>query len=258
MFWNGSMNEEPSAGEREGETPRILPGGGAGRGGAAASGGARIALNGAPLVVHELIIAGWTGRDADAVEAHIRELEALGVPRPKSTPAYYRVAASLLTQASRIQVAGRASSGEAEPVLVAAQEGLWVGVGSDHTDRKLEAHDITLSKQACAKPLAEEFWPFAEVAGHWDSLRLRSFAHEGGRWVLYQEGELAKIRPPQELMAGHAGAAGSLQPGSAMFCGTLAVLGEVRFAEAFKVQLEDPVRQRALSHSYEVAPLPLN
>lgn len=233
-----------------------LPGG-AGRGGAAAA-GAQIVLNGAPVVVHELIVAGWTGRDADAVEAHIRELEALGVPRPKSTPAYYRVAASLLTQASRIQVAGRASSGEAEPVLIAAHGGLWVGVGSDHTDRKLEAHDITLSKQVCAKPLAEDFWAFAEVAGHWDALKLRSFVHEGGRRVLYQEGELAKIRPPQELMAGHAETAGGLQPGSAMFCGTLAVLGEVRFAEAFTVQLEDPVRHRALSHTYEVAPLPLN
>lgn len=220
--------------------------------------GAGISLNDAPVAVRELIIAGWTGRDAEAVEAHIRELEAIGVPRPTSTPCYYRVAASLLTQAAQIQVAGRASSGEAEPVLVAAEGGLWVGVGSDHTDRQLETQDITLAKQLCAKPLAAQLWAFAEVADHWDSLRLRSFAHEHGRRVLYQEGELAGLRPPQELMAGYAQAAGGLQAGSAMFCGTLAVLGEVRFAEAFTVELEDPVRRRTLSHTYEVAVLPLN
>lgn len=227
---------------------------GAGPAGAAAS-GAFIALNGAPTRVRNLIIAGWTGRDAEAVEAHIRELEALGVPRPQSTPVYYRVAASLLTQAAEIQVAGQASSGEAEPVLIAAEDGLWVGVGSDHTDRQLETQDVTLSKQVCAKPVAAEFWAFEEVAGHWDSLTLRSFAHEGGRRVLYQEDRLARIRPPQELMAGYAET--GLQPGSAMFCGTLAVRGEVRFAEAFTFELEDPVRHRLLSHTYEVAPLPM-
>ncbi len=217
--------------------------------------GAQIVLNGAPTTVQDLIIAGWTGRDAEAVEAHIRELEAIGVPRPKSTPTYYRVAASLLTQATAIQVAGQASSGEAEPVLLATEEGLWVGVGSDHTDRQLETQDVTLSKQICAKPVAPEFWAFDEVANHWDSLTLRSFAHEGGGRVLYQEGRLAKIRPPRDLMAGYA--AGGLRPGSAMFCGTLAVLGDVRFAEAFSFELEDPVKHRLLSHTYEVAPLPM-
>ena len=30
-----------------------------------------------------LVIAGWTGRNVEALEAHIRELEALGVKRPK-------------------------------------------------------------------------------------------------------------------------------------------------------------------------------
>lgn len=33
------------------------------------------------VVVRQLVIAGWTGRDAASTEAHIRELEAIGVPR---------------------------------------------------------------------------------------------------------------------------------------------------------------------------------
>jgi len=36
--------------------------------------------------IHSLVVAGWTGRDVAAVEKHIRELEAIGVKRPKSTP----------------------------------------------------------------------------------------------------------------------------------------------------------------------------
>ena len=50
--------------------------------------------------VKNLVIAGWTGRNVAALEAHIKELEALGVKRPKSVPIFYRVAAQLLTNAA--------------------------------------------------------------------------------------------------------------------------------------------------------------
>ena len=33
-----------------------------------------------------LIVAGWTGRDEQALRKHIRELEEIGVKAPKSTP----------------------------------------------------------------------------------------------------------------------------------------------------------------------------
>ncbi len=49
------------------------------------------------VVPRQLVIAGWTGRDAAAIEHHIEELEAIGVPRPSSVPLYYRVGAGLLT-----------------------------------------------------------------------------------------------------------------------------------------------------------------
>jgi Protein of unknown function (DUF2848) len=64
--------------------------------------------------VKELVIAGWTGRDVAALEKHIRELEAIGVKRPKTTPIFYRVAASLLTNDDTIEALGDQSSGEAE------------------------------------------------------------------------------------------------------------------------------------------------
>src|SRR5688572_33439307 len=102
--------------------------------------------------IKNLVIAGWTGRNVAALEAHIKELEALGVKRPKSVPIFYRVAASLLTTADAIEVMADKSSGEVEFVLYALDDGMWIGVGSDHTDRKAETIGVTLSKQLCAKP----------------------------------------------------------------------------------------------------------
>lgn len=32
------------------------------------------------IIINQLVIAGWAGRDSQAVLAHIRELEALGCP----------------------------------------------------------------------------------------------------------------------------------------------------------------------------------
>jgi len=65
--------------------------------------------------IDSLIIAGWAGRDAAAIEHHIEELAALGVPRPSTTPLYYRVAAQTLTQSNRLVVLGPDSSGEVNP-----------------------------------------------------------------------------------------------------------------------------------------------
>ena len=86
--------------------------------------------------IDSLVIAGWTGRNVEALEAHIKELEAIGVKRPKSVPIFYRVACSLLTTTKAIEVMADKSSGEVEFVLFALNDGLWLGVGSDHTDRK--------------------------------------------------------------------------------------------------------------------------
>ena len=226
-------------------------------GGIATGNAGGIAVNGDWLAVSDLVIAGWTGRNEEAVEAHIRELEEIGVPRPASTPIFYRVAASLLSQADRIQVAGENSSGEAEPVLLNVDGRLMVGVGSDHTDRQVETYNVTVSKQVCAKPISTDFWAFDEVMDHWDSLVLRSFAHVDGERIAYQEGTLAAIRPPDDLLAKYAAAERELTAGSAMYCGTLAVIGELRYASAFTVELEDPVRDRLLSHTYAVDTLPL-
>jgi hypothetical protein len=204
--------------------------------------------------VRELVIAGWTGRDVAALEKHIRELEAIGVKRPKTTPIFYRVAASLLISDNTIEVLGGQSSGEAECVVYSLDDGLFVGVGSDHTDRKAEVVGVSLSKQMCAKPVSREVWRLEEVAAHWDKLVLRSYIAADGRRRLYQEGSVAAMRPPTELFKLYCG--GLLPAGTAMFCGTLAVHGGIAPSETFEMELEDPVLGRKIAHSYRVKTLP--
>lgn len=205
--------------------------------------------------VQTLVIAGWTGRDVTALEKHIRELEDIGVKRPKSTPIFYRNAASLLTCAASIEVLGEHSSGEVEFVLHALGDEMWVGIGSDHTDRKAETIGVSLSKQMCAKPIGPRIWRYEDLKPHWDKLILRSFAHIKGERHLYQEGPVTAMRAPDDLIKLYAGCS-RLQSGTSMFCGTLAVHGGIRPADTFEMELDDPVLGRKLVHRYDINILP--
>jgi hypothetical protein len=206
-----------------------------------------------PLTINRLVIAGWTGRDRAALEHHIVELERLGVKRPASTPIFYRAAAARVTTGNSIEVSGDASSGEVEFTILKSDGRLWIGVGSDHTDRQVETYNVTVSKQMCDKPIAGEFWAFEDVAGHWDKLMLRSYIREQDERVLYQEGSVAAMLAPESLL--HLWNGGTLEEGTLMFCGTLGAKGGIRPAPRFEFELEDPVLGRKLSAGYSVISL---
>lgn len=206
--------------------------------------------------IDTLIIAGWAGRDQHSIEHHIEELAALGIPRPSTTPLYYRVAAQTLTQAHTLVVLGPDSSGEVEPVVVAMADGLWIGLGSDHTDRKAEASGIALSKQLCGKPVGSTLWAYADVEGHWDQLVLRSWATIDGKRVLYQESPVSSLRTPRDLIRRHT-SADVLPAGTLMFCGTPGAIGGIRPGTRFEMELSDPVLKRSLSYAYDIDVLPV-
>jgi len=192
------------------------------------------------LPIDQAVIAGWTGRDPVARDRHIAELEAIGIARPATAPIYYRVAARRVTTADSIEVSGGETSGEVEFVLIGWQGRIFVGLGSDHTDRKVETYSVTVSKQMCDKVMAPVLWELEEVAGHWDQMILRSHAWIGGARVLYQEGTLDHMLPVAELIQKGFGAM-ALPDGCAMFGGTFAAKGGIRPASRFEFELEDPV-----------------
>lgn len=207
----------------------------------------------AAVTLDGLVICGWTGRDVDAMEEHIRELEAMGVARPHATPMYYRVAAALLTTDPAIQVSGGASSGEVEYVMLNHDGDWWLSVGSDHTDRKAETVGVSLSKQMCHKPVGRTWWRYADVRDHWDDLQLKSWIVDGDDRTLYQDGSTAGMKHPEELMDGY----GGLPENWAFFGGTSPAIGGVRPGPAFAMELHDPVRNQTIAHRYRIDVLPV-
>src|SRR4029077_17397757 len=130
--------------------------------------------------------------------------------------------------AMSIEIMADKSSGEVEFVLFALDDGLWVGVGSDHPARKAETVGVTPSTQLCAKPVGMTLWRYDEVKPHWDKLKLRSYVPDGAKRRLYQECPVPNMRSPEELIKLSTGG-DKLKAGTAMFCGTFAVPGEISY-----------------------------
>lgn len=194
-----------------------------------------------PVPVRKVIVAGWTGRDRQAVQHHIDELAAHGVKPPARVPTLYRCTLDRLTTERRIQALGDRTSGEIEPVLLVSGGAVWVGVGSDHTDRGLEAVSVEDAKQACPKVVARCFWRFDEVADRWDGLALSSWSDAEP----YQQGRAGDLLPPGELLdlCGR-------EDGTLIMMGAIPTLQGLRFGRRFEGELRDG--GRALRCGYDV------
>lgn len=202
--------------------------------------------------IQQVVVAGWTGRNRDAVDHHIQELQQLGISPPSQVPLYYRVSNALLTQQNHIQVLGPGSSGEVEPLLIRQHDDWYIGLASDHTDRELEAHSVAASKQACLKPAASEVWLFDSVKDHLDDITMRCTIKENNKPVIYQDGSLANILPLQQLID-----ESDLPSHAAMLCGTLGAIGGVRTALHYQMLLNDPVLNKTIALDYTVTELPV-
>lgn len=208
--------------------------------------------------IENAIIGGWTARDVAAMEEHIVELEELGISRPASMPVYYRVSTANICVDDAIQTVGNASSGEVEFVILKTGNSLWVGVGSDHTDRKAEAYSISVAKQLCSKPIASEFWPYEEVKGHWDQLIISSYIVCDGVREQYQRATLESLLTADELLKLYADEQNedNFPDNTIIFGGTCAAIGGIRPADRFEFSLEDPILNRRIEYGYDVKTLP--
>jgi hypothetical protein len=196
-----------------------------------------------------LIVAGYTGRDQDAVAAHIAELAAIGVPAPATVPAFYDLDPALLTPDAAVGVPSPDTSGEVEPVIIRHGGRHFLGVGSDHTDRELEKTDIAGSKAACPKPLGTTVVELpADLAEFdWDAVQVSSDV-DGAP---YQRGFLAALRTPADVLGRLAAALPDTDGDLVMFGGTLPLLaGRFVFGRAWNLRLE-LADGTVLGHAYE-------
>jgi len=206
------------------------------------------------FTVRRMINAGYVGRNQEDVRKHIEELKREGIPAPDSTPTVYPVMTRMITTADSIEVVGDKTSGEGEFVLFIDGQDIYVGVGSDHTDRELEAVSILKSKQLCFNVASRKVWPFEEVREHWDELVLSSWVKEADKKVLYQQTQLSAILAPSDLFDFVKSKVKDKNLSSTIiFSGTVAILTpEINYGDYFEVALDDPIMNRSLSCSYSV------
>lgn len=193
------------------------------------------------------LVAGYTGRDEAAVRHHIDELAAIGVAPPENVPMLYPVATATITTAAYTPVPSAGTSGEVEPVILRHHGRYFLGVGSDHTDRDLETVDIGESKRVCAKPIGPNIVEVGDWADFdWDACRARSWVD--GR--LYQDGTLAALRTPVDLLGVVTERVGDDGGDFICFAGTLPLL-DGRFTPGNRWDLELVLPDgRVLTHTY--------
>ena len=206
--------------------------------------------------VNRMVNAGYVGRDRKAVEAHIEELKKEGVPTPPSVPILFPVLSNNITVSDNIEVVGDKTSGEVEYVLLFNRQDIFVGVGSDHTDRDLEGKSIIKSKQICMNVLSQKVWDYQEVRSHWDNLLLQSWVKDkdSNEEVLYQKALLATILPADEIMKlVKSNMKDSHLEGFAIFSGTVPILSNgFNYGPYFRGELVDPVLNRTLICEYRI------
>lgn len=204
--------------------------------------------------VRRMYNLGSATRDAAVAVHHQEEVAREGVTIALNVPAprIYPIDTWALTTEDRIGVQGPRSSGEVEIVLVMADR-LYVGVGSDHTERDLERASIVWGKQASPNVLAPTLWDFEEIAGHWDQCVMRSWVD--GR--LYQDvGVNAFLSPPDILRILKERVPGLPARDFVVFCSTIVALDkEFGFGERWKFEMADPVLKRTISHEYRLEQL---
>lgn len=206
--------------------------------------------------VKKIICGGYTARDPKTY-LEIERLRKGGVTTPKSIPIFFPKIADRITTADRIEVlAENSTSGEAEFVLLFDRDETYVAVGSDHTDRKLEDHNLLAAKQMCTNVISAAVWRYEEVADHWDDLILRSWVEKDGQRELYQEGRLALIMKVAELIDKVKEQITGDLGGLALYSATIPIIGgEYCFSPRFEAELIDEQMGRTLSLAYSVEPI---
>ena len=211
------------------------------------------------FTARRLLVAGFTGRDPEAVRRHVEELAREGVPPPKRVPDVFVANPTTLQIGGTVWAYDALSSGEIEYVLLIGRSDVYVCIGSDHTDRGLEALSIDKSKQVYPRVLSREAWRLNDLLEGWDELGLECRVGGNDYVTPYQRGTLGQLIRPEKLLEliGPSAAAGTV-----VFSGTLPVVGgSLRFEPRFEGSLSEPDGTTLATLAYRVgvlAPSPLD
>lgn len=201
-------------------------------------------VSGAPIScdLHAVYNAGYTGRDQAVVQAHIDELAEQGIQAPATIPTLFSVPTYMVLQETDVEVEHAKTSGEAEWALLYRGEDAspLLTVASDHTDRALEAFNVTSSKQLSPNVVGTRAWPLDEITDQLDDIVLRSQVLVDGDWVPLQEGTVGDLISPLDWLE-RLRDLDRLEPGTLLLGGTLPMRDpDQQFADAWAVELTLP------------------
>lgn len=202
------------------------------------------------MELKNLLVVGFAGKDIEKTMEHIHELEEAGIKCPRKVPVLYQCEKQNLTEKDEIEVIGNKTSGEVEYLILIKNGKIYIGVGSDHTDRELEAVSIHKSKQVCLKPYAKDFWEYDEIKDHFDEIKLVSSQVVDGKTVEYQCGVTSDLLPMQRIIE-------ELKTevdvnDSLIYTGTVPLLDGFKYGEQFSCKLVDEKLGREICLSYKV------
>lgn len=200
--------------------------------------------------IKNLMVVGFSGKDVEKTMEHIHELEKEGVKCPSEVPVPYQCDPQIITRKPVIDVIGAKTSGEAEYLILCHDGKFYIGIGSDHTDRDMEAVSIHKSKQVCLKPCSETFWEYEEVKDHLPQLRLVSTQIVDGKEIEYQNGVAGDLLP-FDIIIEKVQKEIPLED-CLIYTGTVPLLNGFRFGEQFTARLIDDVLGRELAITYGV------
>ncbi len=200
--------------------------------------------------IKHLMVVGFSGKDVEKTMEHIHELEAAGVKCPRDVPVPYQCDPQIVTRKDTIDVIGGKTSGEAEYLILCHGGKFYIGIGSDHTDRAMEAVSIHKSKQVCLKPCSDTFWEYEEVKDHLPELRIISSQQVDGEIRAYQNGTAGDLLPFDVILE-KVKAEVPLED-CLIYTGTVPLLHGFVYGERFTACLMDDVLGRELTLSYQV------
>ncbi|WP_281689443.1 DUF2848 family protein [Pseudonocardia thermophila] len=192
--------------------------------------------------------------DPNAAVAHQREVADVGVRIAFDVPAprIYPMSVNSVTTDDRIGVHSGSTSGEVELVLVVHEGEIFLGVGSDHTDRVLEKHSIIWAKQYCPSVLGRQVWRWRDVAPRWSDLVLESTV-DG---ALYQRCGASVFLSPDEIVKVLEERVAALPSSYLVFCGTYtSIENTIRYGTTWTGTLRDTTTGERLDLRYEVVDL---
>lgn len=202
--------------------------------------------------IEHLYVIGYSGRDEIKTLEHIKELEEqLGIMPPKQIPTIFECSRRNLTSAKNIDVYGRKNSGEAEYVMVLKNGKVYIGLGSDHTDRELESYDISKAKEIMPKIISPVLWDYEEIKEHFDEIKITSYQKVNKEKILYQEGTLSQILPPRRVLQELIERVGEIGD-SIVFSGTIPLKGDFYYGDVFQASLTDETLGRTINLRYKL------